>query len=233
MYGVRSLENDRYPERIRPRSLSTAARGEGVLFRAVRDTAGGGCRRRDWPLSSAKRPQVISGGSRDCGEEFPDVHFVLCGDGTTAENATLVAQAQEAGVVSRMHWLGRREPDELARIMSRCILVSSSLFGEGFSNVVGEAMACGAVCVVTDVGDSAWIVGNTGVVVRRGSAEELAGAIGRVLSISAESRASMGAAARQRIASEFTIERIVRRYEDLYTQVHCGEADGWQAKPLR
>jgi glycosyltransferase involved in cell wall biosynthesis len=161
---------------------------------------------------------------------FPLVRFVLCGDGTTSENATLVAQAEEAGIASRMHWLGRLEPNQLARIMSRCILVSSSLFGEGFSNVVGEAMACGAVCVVTDVGDSAWIVGDTGLVVRRGSAKDLAEAIGRVLSMSAEARSSLGVAARQRIANEFTIERIVTRYEDLYTQVYSSKASGQQAR---
>ena len=157
---------------------------------------------------------------------FPETHFVLCGDGMTAENATLTAQAAHAGIADRLHLLGRREPDQLTRIMARSILVSSSRFGEGFSNVIGEAMACGATCVVTDVGDSAFIVGDTGVVVQPGSPEGLASGIARVLSMTGEARASLGSAARQRIENEFTIEAIVQRYEAVYLQVYRSDRTG-------
>ena len=156
-------------------------------------------------------------------KRFPDLHFILCGDGVTGENPTLVSQAKEAGISSHIHLLGRREPEQLTRIMSRSILVSSSRFGEGFPNVVGEAMACGAFCVVTNSGDSGWIVGDTGVVVQPGSPDDLAAGIVRVLTMSAEARSALGAAAMQRVADDFTIQKIARRYEDLYRQVHNRE----------
>lgn len=93
------------------------------------------------------------------------------------------------------------------------IASSSSFFGEGFSNTIAEAMACGVPCVVTDVGDSAPIVGDTGSVIPPGDHSALAAAIRRLINLSAEERKARGEACRTRIVSEFGIDKLIQRTE--------------------
>jgi glycosyltransferase involved in cell wall biosynthesis len=94
------------------------------------------------------------------------------------------------------------------------IACSSSAFGEGFSNAVGEAMACGIPCVVTDVGDSARIVGAGGEVAPPRNADAFAGALDRMLA-RLEEDAAIGCKARARIVDEFSVERMVLRTEQV------------------
>jgi glycosyltransferase involved in cell wall biosynthesis len=95
----------------------------------------------------------------------------------------------------------------------------SSAFGEGFPNAVGEAMAAGVPCVATDVGDVRWVIGDTGQVVPPRSPALLASAWAEVLGLDAGTRRALGARARERIAREFSLDRIVAQYADTLTEL--------------
>ncbi len=149
-------------------------------------------------------------------ERHPDTHFLLAGKGLTCNNPAL-AQLLAANPVNprRLRLLGERgDPPRLLAALD--FHVSSSAFGEGFANAIGEAMACGVPCVVTDVGDSALIVGETGLVVQPGNAIDLSRALEEALTWPLAERACRGKAARARIQQEFNINRIVAQLESLY-----------------
>jgi glycosyltransferase involved in cell wall biosynthesis len=111
--------------------------------------------------------------------------------------------------------LGRRH--DVARLFAAAdFVVSSSRFGEGFSNVLAEGMACGLPAVATDVGDAKRIVGDTGVVVPPESPDALAAAIRTLAAESAPLRAERGRKARARIVENFAMPHAVQRYVGLY-----------------
>jgi glycosyltransferase involved in cell wall biosynthesis len=146
------------------------------------------------------------------------VEFLLCGDGITGENAQLVGWIEELGLRDCFHLLGRRE--DIPRLSAALdVACSSSAYGEAFPNVLGEAMACGVPCVVTDVGDSAYIIGNTGKVVPPNDPEALAGAVVELLELPADRRHELGEAARRRVQQNFDIRAVVNRYEQLYSSI--------------
>ena len=77
-------------------------------------------------------------------------------------------------------------------------------------------MACGVSCVVTDVGDSMEIVGETGRVVIAEDMHGVAHNIIEILQLPDEERRALGAKARERIRARFDIESVVRQYERFY-----------------
>lgn len=146
-----------------------------------------------------------------------DAAFVLCGRDVTRDNAQLSEWIDNAGLASAVHLLGPRH--DVPRLNAALdIACSASAFGEGFPNAVGEAMASGVPCVVTDVSDSARLVGDTGVVVPPRDARALANACLALLE-DGDRRRCLGTAARDRIRNCFAIDRIVGQYETLYAAV--------------
>lgn len=146
---------------------------------------------------------------------FKDAHFILAGLGVEPGNPEIASLAGAAGLGSRVHLLGRRE-DTPALMNSLAVLACPSSYGEGFPSVAGEAMACGKPCVVTDVGDSAYVVGDTGKVAPPKDPPALAEALGEVLSMPPGVLAGLGRAARERVEKNFSLPAVAARYEALY-----------------
>ncbi|MBK1644910.1 hypothetical protein CKO25_09655 [Thiocapsa imhoffii] len=151
----------------------------------------------------------------------PDCRFLLCGPGMDSDNAPLVRWIDQYGLGDALILLGARQ--DTPRIYAALdLLVSSSAYGEGFPNVIGEAMACAVPCVVTDVGDSARIVADTGITVPPRQPEDLAAAQIRLLDAGGAERVRRGQAARARIAACYDLDGIARRYADLYLSLTSG-----------
>lgn len=151
-------------------------------------------------------------------KEYPNVHFLLAGHGVDWQNQPLSQLIHQLNLNERIHLLGERQ-DTPRLTAALDIACTSSFYGEAFPNVIGEAMACEVPCVVTDVGDSGWIVGSTGRVVAPQDSAALANAWKQLIELGADDRTTLGRAARDRIIDHFSLDSVVAQYESLYDAV--------------
>lgn len=162
-----------------------------------------------------KGHETFFAAAAEAARAVPGLHFVLCGDGVEEGEPALDRLVESAGLAGAVRLLGRRS--DVPRVMAALdVHVLSSSFGEGFPNVVGEAMSCGVPCVVTEVGDAAGVVGDAGVAVAPRNPRALAMALRSILSMRPGERAELSRKARQRVLDRFSLAAVVRRYEDIY-----------------
>jgi glycosyltransferase involved in cell wall biosynthesis len=146
----------------------------------------------------------------------PGAQFVMAGAGIDPANHALFAQSRDLGLLDCTHLLGART--DIPRVTAALDIAGSSSYSEAFPNVIGEAMSCGVPCVVTDVGDSSWLAGDTGLSVPPRDPKALAEAWLSLIARGPEGRQALGAAARERIVERFSIGAIAAQYEALYDQ---------------
>lgn len=144
------------------------------------------------------------------------VHFVAAGRGVDTDPG-LRSLARELAVGTRLTLLPERS--DAPRFLAALDVAVSSSYGEAFPNVVGEAMACGTPCVVTDVGDSAAVVAGCGVVVPPREPGALAAGIITLLDLDEPARRRLRARARERVVSHFSIAAAAARYRELYSHL--------------
>lgn len=150
-------------------------------------------------------------------KKYPKVHFILAGRDVDENNVELLSMIKELEL-SNIHLLGeRRDIPTITAALD--ITSSSSAYGEAFPMITGEAMSCCVPCVVTDVGDSAWIVGDTGKVVPPQNSQALANAWNDLIAMSEKDRKVLGTSARNRVVEKFSLESIVARFEHLYKKI--------------
>jgi glycosyltransferase involved in cell wall biosynthesis len=146
-----------------------------------------------------------------------DIRFLLAGRGCERSNSELASLIDAAGLRDRVILAGE-VGDLLGLYNSLDVLVCPSV-SEAFPNVVGEAMACGIPCVVTNVGDSAYLVGDGGVVVPPNSPAEISSSVLRIMDMPTSAREALGELGQQRVRQEFSLEVAAARFLSLYRRL--------------
>jgi glycosyltransferase involved in cell wall biosynthesis len=145
---------------------------------------------------------------------MPDCHFIMVGRGLESSNEELVSLLNGSGVLNHCHLLGpESEPQKVLAGLDVFCLSSKS---EALPTVIVEAMACQVPCVATNVGDTAYLVGETGRLVPPEHPQELGQALAAVLAIPAAERSQLGQAARHRVEQLFSIEGSWSSYQNVY-----------------
>ena len=159
-------------------------------------------------IDAMKGYPIFSKAIKNILEKYPNIKVFAIGDG----DLNIKRKSEEIlGEFNNKQFLWLGKIKEVENIYNGLDLyVSSSIFGEGFSNSIAEAMACEVPCVVTDVGDSKIIVGELGEAVKPNSVEDLQKGIENMLS---KDLKILGRKCRERIINNFSIEKMVKKTE--------------------
>ena len=142
---------------------------------------------------------------------------IFVGKKLDPSNDNLIKLIKDNGLTKRIHLLGIR--NDISAIMNGIDVFMLSSVSEAFPNVLNEAMACGTPCISTDVGDTALIVGNTGWIVSPQDAKALAKSSIKALEekkLHHESWEQRKKDCRQRIIENFSFEKMIKKYKDVW-----------------
>ena len=144
----------------------------------------------------------------------PNCRILMVGRGLDSRNIELNALLERGGQAHRFVLAGERR--DVPRCLAAMDVFCLSSRSEGFPNVVSEAMAMRIPCVVTDAGDAAQIVADTGIVVPIQDSAALADGLRAMVGKSRAERAKLGQLARERIETNYSIETAAKQFQEIY-----------------
>jgi glycosyltransferase involved in cell wall biosynthesis len=149
-------------------------------------------------------------------EQHSDGKFIFVGSGCVRENQELMDLIPDT-VMPNLCLLGERQ--DIPAITAALDIAVCASIGEGFPNVLGEAMASEVLCVATDVGDCAEILGETGIVVPPKDPVAMCQSWLDLYELPAARRKDLRSLARQRISDIYAIEKVISTYQEFYTEI--------------
>ncbi|WP_199052851.1 glycosyltransferase [Aquitalea sp. ASV15] len=192
------------------------------MFRAVREELGLSetCRLvgfvgRNHPI---KNPEGFLAVASYIAEYDENIHFLMVGKGNDTENMDLIALIQQYQLSNRIHLVGLQR--DIPRYMAALDILVLTSWSEGFPTVIGEAMSSGVPCVVTDVGDAAYIVGEHGRVSVAGDMNGLAMQAVELLKMNTDEFALLRQLVRRRIAENFSLDNMVQGFETVFNEAY-------------
>jgi glycosyltransferase involved in cell wall biosynthesis len=145
----------------------------------------------------------------------------LVGKNLDKNNSELVSKIKKNGLCDSVHLLGIR--NDIPTIMNGIDIFMLSSLSEAFPNVLNEAMACGTPCISTNAGDASLIVDNTGWIVNSKEPKSLADAVIKAANekkLNNDKWIHRQKECRQRIAKNFTLQKMVTRYIEVWSIDH-------------
>lgn len=145
--------------------------------------------------------------------------FELCIIGDGPERGRMEAAAARQPLAGKVNFTGRLDAADLERELAGADIVAiPSIGGEVFGLVVAENMQRGLPVVASDLGAFVEVIGDAGMVFRAGDAEELARCLKELIN-DTKRRAALGKAARFRVESLFSLDRMIDDHAALYKSI--------------
>jgi glycosyltransferase involved in cell wall biosynthesis len=150
-------------------------------------------------------------------ERYPNIKFLLVGRDNNWQNRTLNTLIQNSGFTDSFILLDER--DDVPQCLSVMDIYCLPSRTEAFPNALVEAMLSGLPCVATDVGDTKIIANNLCTIVPSENSDALANALINMIEMPESQRKLLGEKGKEHIQKEYSIDKMVRRYEDIYSEL--------------
>ena len=160
-------------------------------------------------------PTIIKAAKYIFDKKKKNIFFLFCGDNIDYQNKELCFLLKKYKLQNKVKLLGYRK-DIHNIIFELDLLVSSSSYGEGFPNVIGEAMSLSIPCIATDVGDSKMIIRDSKYIVQPENSKKLAELILDFCKLSKNERKIIGIKNKKIIEKNYSIEKVFKTYINTY-----------------